>query len=164
MWNCDFFDCCFAAINGHHGECNLLIEPALAAASRVQPEDAIHHLLGVFMRMTVDHHIRVVQIFFVPGDKLNDFGCFLTGFLHGFGRSLGRLDRVVRGLSGLGLGIGFLNGALLLEPGDRACAPFRILKLRFLVQRPEIGPVSGALRFQRSGMGAFRSSFFFSFL
>ena len=63
MWNCDFFDCCFAAINGHHGECNLLIEPALAAASRIQPEDAIHHLLGVFMRMTVDHHVRVVQIF-----------------------------------------------------------------------------------------------------
>ena len=67
MWNCDFFDLCFAAVNGHHGESNLLIEPALAAASRVQPEDAIHHLLGVFMRMTVDHYIRVVQVF---GHKL----------------------------------------------------------------------------------------------
>ena len=63
MWNCDFFDLCIAAINGHYGECNLLIEPALAAASRIQPEDAIHHLLGVFMRMTVDHHIRIVQVF-----------------------------------------------------------------------------------------------------
>lgn len=67
MWNCDFFDLCIAAINGHYGECNLLIEPALAAASRIQPEDAIHHLLGVFMRMTVDHYIRVVQVF---GHKL----------------------------------------------------------------------------------------------
>ena len=63
VWNCDFFDLCFAAVNGHHGESNLLIEPALAAASRIQPEDAIHHLLGVFMRMTVDHHISVVQVF-----------------------------------------------------------------------------------------------------
>ena len=67
MWNCDFFDLCIAAINGHYGECNLLIEPALAAASRIQPEDAIRHLLGVFMRMTVDHYIRVVQVF---GHKL----------------------------------------------------------------------------------------------
>lgn len=67
VWNCDFFDLCFAAVNGHHGESNLLIEPALAAASRIQPEDAIRHLLGVFMRMTVDHYIRVVQVF---GHKL----------------------------------------------------------------------------------------------
>ena len=89
----------------------------------------------------------------MPGDKLNGFGGFLTGFLHGFGRSLGRLYRVVRSLSGLGLGISFLNGALLLEPGDRACAPFRILKLRLLIQRLQIGPVSGALRFQCSGIG-----------
>ena len=93
------------------------------------------------------------KAFFVPGDKLNGFGGFLTGFLHGFGRSLGRLYRVVRSLSGLGLGIGFLDGALLLKPGDRACAPFRILEFCFLVQRPEIGPVGGALRFQRSGIG-----------
>lgn len=89
----------------------------------------------------------------MPGDKLNGFGCFLTGFLHGFGRCLGRLYRVVRSLSGLGLGIGFLNGALLLEPGDRACAPFRILKLRLLIQCLQIGPVSGALCFQGSGIG-----------
>ena len=93
------------------------------------------------------------KAFFVPGDKLNGFGGFLTGFLYGFGRSLGCLDRVVRSLSGLGLGIGFLNGALLLEPGDRACAPFRILKLRLLIQRLQIGPVGGAFCFQRSGIG-----------
>ena len=46
-----------------------------------------------------------------------------------------------------------LDGALLLEPGDRTCAPFRILELRLLVQCSEIGPVSGALRFQCSGIG-----------
>ena len=89
----------------------------------------------------------------MPGDKLNGFGCFLTGFLHSFGRSLGRFDRVVRSLSGLGLGVGFLDGALLLEPGDRACAPFRILKFCLLVQCLQIGPVSGAFCFQRSGIG-----------
>ena len=85
-------------------------------------------------------------------DKLNDLDVPL-GFLYGFGRSLGCLDRVVRSLSGLGLGIGFLNGALLLEPGSRACAPFRILQLRLLIQCLEIGAVGGALRFQCSGIG-----------
>lgn len=46
VWNCDFLYLCFAALNGHHGKCDLLIEPVLAAASRIQPEDATDHLLA----------------------------------------------------------------------------------------------------------------------
>lgn len=77
VWNFDFLNLYFTEINGHHGESDLLIEPALAAASRIQPEDAIHHLLGVFMRVAVDHHVRIVQVFghkfFVMGHKESAF-------------------------------------------------------------------------------------------
>ena len=62
MWNCDFLDLYFAAINGHHGEGDLLIESALSTASRVQPKDTIYYLLSVFMRMTVNNNIRIVQL------------------------------------------------------------------------------------------------------
>ena len=47
VWKCDLLNLYFTEINGHHVEGDLLIEPALPTASRIQPEDAINHLYFV---------------------------------------------------------------------------------------------------------------------
>ena len=66
LLNPNLLDLGFSPIDSHHGESNLMIEPALTAASRIQPEDAAERLLGIFMRVTVDDNIYVINVL---GDK-----------------------------------------------------------------------------------------------
>ena len=66
LLNPNLLDLGFSPIDSHHGESDLLIEPALTAASRIQPEYTALRLLGIFMRVTVDDHIYVIKAL---GDK-----------------------------------------------------------------------------------------------